>query len=50
MTSPVNPFLGKCIHGISGAYLVKGALENPNCSLCRAEKRINAAKASSQGQ
>lgn len=42
----VDPFLGKCIHGVSGAYHNKGRLENPNCSLCRAEKRISEAKAS----
>ena len=46
----VNPFSGRCVHGLDGAYLVKGVLENPNCSLCRAEKRIREAESSRQGE
>jgi hypothetical protein len=33
-------FLGRCIHGLSGAIFVKGIQTNPNCSLCRSERRI----------
>jgi hypothetical protein len=40
-----DPFTGRCIHGVSGAYHVKGIQTNPNCSLCRAERRIREATA-----
>lgn len=30
----LNPFNGKCIHGVSGARLVKGVLRSEDCPFC----------------
>jgi hypothetical protein len=47
-----DAFTGRCIHGVSGAIFVKGIQTNPNCSLCRAERRIRetTAKAWKRGE
>jgi hypothetical protein len=34
LTSNIDPFLGKCIHGREGAVWVAGSLTNPDCPHC----------------
>lgn len=30
----INPFAGKCIHGVKGARYIEGSLKSPICDAC----------------
>jgi hypothetical protein len=39
-TGHQNPFGGKCVHGVDGAFLHRGSQVNPNCDGCQKDGRV----------